>query len=88
MRPIFAAKFDPFDSRKFATAGYDHVAFWKSSGPRLSARNYIRPSETEIFVCMEYLKIPMGVSWKTDLLLGSDLGHLSMVVGGKLLRCR
>lgn len=34
--PVFAVKFDPFNSMKIITCGYEHVALWKLSGTHLS----------------------------------------------------
>lgn len=34
--PIFALKFDPYDSNRFITSGYEHMACWKLTGSHLS----------------------------------------------------
>lgn len=90
-RPVFWASFDPFDSRKFITLGYKHVAFWKAKGSHLTCSDYLVPEaedKPEIFTCSEFLKIPEGGGWTSDVLLGSNKGHLSMVISGKLVRCK
>ena len=34
--PVFGVKFDPYDSGRFFTCGYEHMAVWKLKGSNLT----------------------------------------------------
>ena len=38
--PIFGIKFDPYNSNRFVTCGYEHMAVWKLNGTHLSCTNF------------------------------------------------
>jgi hypothetical protein len=40
-KPVFCLKFFPFETSKFVTCGYEHVAVWALSGNHLSCTNYL-----------------------------------------------
>ena len=38
--PVFGVKFDPYNSNKFVTCGYEHMAVWKLQGTHLSCTSF------------------------------------------------
>ena len=45
--PVFNVKFDPFNSEKLITCGYEHMAAWRIKGTHLSCTSFQKFTTTK-----------------------------------------
>jgi hypothetical protein len=67
INPVFALAFNPFDSREFVEAGYQHIAIWKMNGNHLTNKHYVKvfnevkENPKKIILCIDFVNYKVSI---------------------------